>query len=210
MSKRFVGIAVLLLTGVTTKVDAQRHELPARLKLATREAVTALADSLGAAGLPARAVYDKAAEGALKNASDAQILSAVRGLARRLRDSRAVLGADASDEALLAASSALYAGVPPAVIRRAADARGDKATAPSLALTLTVLGSLVSRQVPVELAAGSIEALLKRGARDFDLQQFHTSIEGDIQGGGSPSEATAARTQNILNALNSRRPPGEG
>jgi hypothetical protein len=168
-----------------------------------------LADSLGAAGLPAIAVYDKAAEGVLKGADDTQILSVVRSLARRLRESGALLGSGAPDEALLAASSALYAGVPATTIRRTADMRGARASAQSLAVTLTVLGALVSRHVPVDVASQSIETLLNRGAREIDLQEFQRSVEGDIVGGGSPTDVTNQRAQSVLRTLDARRPPDE-
>jgi hypothetical protein len=209
MSRLFVALSLVLAAAVGAPAQAQRHELPARLKPATRTAITAVADSLGSAGLPSSALYDKAAEGVLKGADDTQILAVVRALARRLRESRALLGAEASHEALLAASSALYAGVPAAAIRRAADARGNRDTAPSLALTLTVLGALVSRHVPAEVATASLETLLNRGAREVDLQEFQRSVEGDIVGGGSPTDATNQRALSVLRTLDSRRPPDE-
>ncbi|MEW5915390.1 MAG: hypothetical protein AB1762_03250 [Gemmatimonadota bacterium] len=201
----FAGLCLLAINAPATA--QQRQELSPRLREATRAAIVALADSLGAAGLPASAVYDKAAEGVLKGADDAQILGVVRGLAKRLRESRALLGVDAPHDALLAASSALYAGVPAAAIRRAVGAGRGRPNAPSVALTLTVLGTLVSQRVPVQVAAASIEMLLQRGARDVDLQEFQRRVERDIVGGGAPEDVTTLRAQSVLRTIDARRPP---
>jgi hypothetical protein len=201
----FVGLCLLAVNAPAAA--QQRQELSPRMKEATRAAIVALADSLGTAGLPASALYDKAAEGVLKGADDAQILTVVRGLARRLRESRALLGVDAPHDALLAASSALYAGVPATALRRTVDAGRERPNAPSVALTLTVLGTLVSQRVPVQVAAASIELLLQRGARDVDLQEFQRRVERDIVSGGSPEDVTTLRAQNVLRAIDARRPP---
>jgi hypothetical protein len=159
--------------------------------------------------LPADVLYDKAAEGVLKGADDARILAVVRGLARRLREAHTLLGATARSDDLTAASTALYAGVPPTIIKRAAAAREEKPSAPPLSLTLTVLTALVSQQVPAEVAASSIDALVSRGARDFDLQEFQRSVELDIQGGGAPREATTSGMQRTIKTIDARRQPDE-
>lgn len=200
------AVALLLMGAASSLVAQQRQELSPRLKPATRSAIVALADSLGADGLPASALYDKAAEGVLKGADDGQILGVVRALERRLRESRELLGADAQHDALLAGASALYAGVPRAAIRRAVDARRHQPNAPSLALTLTVLGALVSQQVPAEVAAASLELLVQRGARDFDLQEFQRGVEGDIGKGGTPKDVTPLRAHTVARSIDARRP----
>lgn len=214
MNRRFMhhALAALLIAGVAVPrgAQSQRAELSARLSEATRHAIAVLADSLGSAGLPADALYDKAAEGVLKEAGDAQILAAVRALARRLRDSRSLLGPSAKGEDLLAAASALYAGVPPALVRRTASAQAARTNAPSLALTLTVLGTLVSHRVPPDVAVNSLETLLSSGARALDLQAFQRAVEGDIIGGGAPADATTSRTQGVLRTIEARRPPDDG
>jgi hypothetical protein len=204
--KRLALVGLLILGNAAAIGAQQRPELSPRLKPATRSAIIALADSLGADGLPANALIDKAAEGVLKGADDRQILGVVRALAQRLRESRTLLGENAQHDALLAASSALYAGVPAAAIRRAADAQRGHANAPSLALTLTVLGALVSQQVPADVAAASLELLLERGARDFDLHEFQRGVEGDIGKGGTPREVTSVRAQSVARSIDGRRP----
>jgi hypothetical protein len=204
--KRVALVALLIIVSAAALCAQQRQELSLRLKPATRSAIMALADSLGAGGLPANALIDKAAEGVLKGADDGQILSVVRALAQRLRESRTLLGPDAQHDALLAASSALYAGVPGTAIRRAADAQRERDNAPSLALTLTVLGTLVSRQVPADVAAASLELLLQRGARDFDLHEFQRGVEGDIGKGGAPGEVAPQRAQSVARSIDGRQP----
>jgi hypothetical protein len=200
--------ALLLIIATAAAAAAQaKQELSPRLKPSTRATIVALGDSLGAAGLPSHALYDKAAEGVLKGADDAQIVAVVRALARRLREARALLGPEAQHDELLAASSALYAGVPSSAIRRAVEAQRERPSAPSLALTLTVLGTLVSQQVPADVAVASLEMLLNRGARDFDLQAFQRGVEGDIGSGGSPKDATTLRAATVLRTIDARRPP---
>jgi len=78
-----------------------------------------------------------------------------------------------------------------------------------LALTLTVLTALVSQQVPAEVAASSLDALVSRGAREFDLQEFQRAVELDIQGGGVPREATTNGVQRAIQAIEARRRPDE-
>jgi hypothetical protein len=202
--------AVMALACWTDSARAQpanQREATLRLTPATRSVIDAVADSLAGAGLPSAVLYDKAAEGVLKGASEARIVVVVRALAARLRESRRLLGEGASADDLSAASSALYAGVAPALVRRAATTRSERPDAPSVSLTLTVLAALVSQHVPPEIATASLESLLRRGARELDLREFQRAVEGDIGGGSSPVDATTIRAQHALQTIDSRRTP---
>lgn len=206
----WLATAVLALTVAGNSAFAQavsQREAALRLTPATRSVIDAVADSLAGAGLPSAVLYDKAAEGVLKGASEARIVVVVRALAARLRESRRLLGEAASADDLSAASSALYAGVSPSLVRRAATTRSERPNAPSLSLTLTVLAALVSQHVPPEIATASLESLLRRGARELDLREFQRSVEGDIVGGSSPVDATTIRAQHVLQTIDSRRTP---
>ena len=185
--------------------------LPDRLAPATRVTIERLADSLSSERLPAYALRDKAAEGALKGADDGRILQAVTSLAARLRESRGLLGAGARDDELIASASALYAGVPNRGIARLADAqrqrnargnaRGSSGTYGSLSVPLMVLAELASSRVPSDLALASVDALLARGARDVDFGAFRLSVERDIRQGRSPKDAVSTGMQSTLRGI---------
>jgi hypothetical protein len=168
-----------------------------------------LADSLANERLPAYALRDKAAEGALKGADDARILQAVTSLALRLRESRALLGTTARDDELIAAASALYAGVPNRGIARLVDAQRRRSSngsasgssSTSLSMPLMVLAELASSRVPSELALASVDALLARGARDVDFGAFRMSVERDIRQGRSPKDAVSTGMQSALRGI---------
>ena len=96
-----------------------------RLAPAAREAVVRIADSARASGLPVEPLYSKAEEGAFKRATDAQIVAAVRALARALADARTALGAESTADELVAGASALRAGVSTDALRRLGATRGS-------------------------------------------------------------------------------------
>lgn len=202
-----LATALVLFSTSASAQSATQRDASLRLTPDSRRVLDMLADSLAASGLPSAVLYDKAAEGVLKGASEARIIVVVRALAARLRESRRLLGDGASEDDLSAASSALYAGVSPSLVRRAAATRSERPNAPSLSLTLTVLAALVSQHVPPEIATASLETLLRRGARELDLREFQRSVEGDIVGGTSPVDATTSRTQHVMQTIDSRRTP---
>ena len=183
--------------------------LPERLAPATRATIERLADSLASERLPAYALRDKAAEGALKGADDARILQAVSSLAGRLRESRGLLGGAARDDELIASASALYAGVPSRGIARLVDAQRRRGTSgsASLGVPLMVLAELASSRVPPDLAIASVDALLAKGARDVDFGAFRLSVERDIRQGRSPKDAVSTGMQSTLRGIG--RTPNE-
>jgi hypothetical protein len=199
---------VAALVGAPAAARAQQTQsIPDRLRPTTRVLVERLADSLRAAGLPADPLYAKAAEGVLKGADDERILGALRTLARELGEARSALGPTAGPAELIAGASALHAGVPPATLRRLREVRERKAPASSLATPLVVLADLVTRRVPPAVAASSVDQLLARGAPDDDFTALRAGIERDILAGRPPDAATVARTQALLQTIDTRRPP---
>ena len=207
MSPRLVQMAALasLSLALAQRIDAQvvqgGSSLPARVSAATTASIRALADSLRAERLPAFALLDKAAEGALKGADDARILSAVRALAHRLRSSRALLGASGTDDELLAASSALFAGVPDVAIARLVRTQRARDANVPLTTALSIVAELASASVPSELALSSVDELLARGARDADLSAFRGAVDREIRGGVAPREATNNGLQQTLRGI---------
>lgn len=203
-------IATLLaLFSIALPASAQQplEQLPGRLEPATRVAIERVADSLRAAGLPDAPVYSKAAEGVLKRADDARILEAVRSLAHDLAVAREALDASASDAEIVAGASALHAGVEAAELRRMRE-RQPGVRGRSLAIPLTVLADLVTRGVPPNDAASSVNALLTRRVDDAEFQALRVGVEHEISAGRPPGAAAQAWTKRVLQELPPDARPG--
>ena len=202
MSARPALLRALLFAAAfatASAAGAQTPALPARLGADARDAIGRLADSLRFAGVPVDPLYAKAAEGVLKGADDARIVVAVRTLARELTQARAALGPAAPAGDVLAAASALHAGVPAASIRRLREAGAGP-----LALPLVVLADLAARGVPPAAAAGSIAELVARGATEPELSGYRAGVERDIASGRDARAAADARLQATLSQLDRR------
>jgi hypothetical protein len=199
--------AAMLVVALPISAQQTRERLPDQLQPATRTAIERLADSLRSAGLPDAPVYSKAAEGVLKGADDARILTVVRSLARELGDARQALGSEASEAEIVAGASALHAGVPAAELRRIRDGQ-PRASSASLAVPLTVLADMITRGVPPNDAAASVNALLARRVDDAEFQALRVGIERDITAGRPPGAAAQAWTQRVLRAAPPAPPHG--
>lgn len=203
-----VALATMLfLVALPLRAQQTREKLPDRLQPATRSTILQLADSLRSAGLPATPLYSKAAEGVLKGADDARILTAVRSLARELGEARDALGSGASEAEIVAGASALHAGVPAADLRRMRD-RQPRGSNRSLAVPLTVLADMITRGVPPNDAAASVNALLARRVDDAEFQALRVGIEHDISAGRHPGAAAQAWTQRVLRGAPPNPPTG--
>lgn len=199
-------LALGLLLVFAPLASGQQPALPDRLGPSTRSAIERLADSLRAAGLPWQPLYAKAAEGVLKGADDARIVTAIRTLARELSEARTALGHDSDEAELIAGASALHAGAPAATLRRLRENRGPRRAKGSLAVPLVVLADLASRGIPPSVAGASLEALAARNASDDQFVALRAAIERDIQAGRSPADAATTRTRALLGSIEARRP----
>jgi hypothetical protein len=199
--------AALLVVALPLRAQQTSDRLPDRLEPATRTTILRLADSLRSAGLPDAPLYSKAAEGVLKGADDARILGAVRSLARELGEAREALGSEASEAEIVAGASALHAGVPATDLRRMRDRR-PRGSSKSLAVPLTVLADMITRGVPPNDAAASVNALLARRVDDAEFQALRVGIEHDISAGRAPGAAAQAWTQRVLRGAPPTSPPG--
>ena len=199
--------AATLVAALPLPAQQTRDRLPDRPQPATRTAIEQLADSLRSAGLPDEPLYSKAAEGVLKGATDGRILTVVRSLARELGDARAALGIEASDAEIVAGASALHAGVPEAELRRMRD-RHSRGSSASLAVPLTVLADMITRGVPPNDAAVSVNALLARRVDDARFQALRVGIERDISAGRPPGAAAEVWTQRVLQNAPPAAPQG--
>ena len=182
---------------------AQADRLAGRLDEPARQAVTALVDSVRAAGVPADPLINKALEGASKGADDSRIVAAVRALAADLARARAALGRATTQPELVAGAAALRAGAAPAFLGRL------RATDPrqSLVMPLAVMADLVSSGVPADTAARSVLALVQAGMREADLVAFRQSVERDIAL-GAPAGGAAAALVGVVTAGNVPGEPG--
>ncbi len=199
--------AVLLALPSWAAAQGGAPVLPARLGDTARRSIAALGDSLRAEGLPWKLVYDKAREGVLKGAGDAQIVTAARSVAGRLRVAGDILGPGAAAAELSAAVSALYAGVAPDALRATARLRGSERKDLSLVLPFTMLADLVSRGIAPSEATSWIDVLLERGAREGDFDTLRSSLDAEMLGGRSPQDAARDGIERTLKTLDRRRPP---
>jgi hypothetical protein len=199
---------VAAITLMAMPVRAQGHAvLPAGLEPQTRQIIEQLADSLHAVGLPADPLYAKAAEGKLKQATDAQIVVAVRSLARRFGEIRAGLGESVDAAAMSAAATALSAGVPLSAIKGLRDAAGGpRDTNADFATALVTLTDLVSQRVAATAATLAVQSLLARRAPADQYARLRIGVTDDIVAGRSPDQAVRARAEAIVRSLPAAAP----
>jgi hypothetical protein len=179
--------ALLVAVLVPGVVAAQTDRLQGRIDARTHMAMAALLDSARQAGLPLEPLVNKALEGASKGADGPRIMVAVRALATRLREARAVLGSTSSEQELVAGAAALRAGVGRAFLERL---RGEHPNR-IIVLELATMADLVARGVPADTAARAVIALARAGVRDAELVAFRQSVERDIAL-GAPAGASAS------------------
>lgn len=194
-----VAALVCAASSLGGQQPATAADLPARLSVSTRQAIARLGDSLRAAHLPDEPLYAKAAEGVLKGADDARIVSAVRTLARELGDARSSLGDGADAAELVAGASALHVGATPTMLKQLREAHlaaGRSGT--SLATPLVALADLLTRRVPPPVAAAAIDSLVARRAPGDDFAALRAAVERDIDAGRAPEAAVTTRMQGLL------------
>jgi hypothetical protein len=190
-----------IMPGAVAAQGARVTPLPEKLSLTTRAAIERLADSLASERLPANALRDKAAEGALKGASDQEILRVVRSLAVRLRDARAAMGEATSADELLAGASVLYTGVTPDALARFAATQRKRNAGVSLSVPLAVVAHLTLNRIPGAMALSSVESLMSHGARESDFGAFRVFVESDLRNGRSPKDALDAGVRVTLRGI---------
>ena len=186
------GIAAILSAFMLAPAfAAAQQSLPESLSRDTRDSLHAIIRRSEAARVPTEPLFAKAAEGVLKRATDARILAAVRSLAHALADARAQLPDGAAPGTIVAAASAIQAGVDRGVIARYATvSKGNDA---DLAVAYVTLADLIASSVPIGAATESVERLLRTGVADTELAAFRAAIARDIQNGSRPEDALRAR-----------------
>lgn len=195
----FVGIVLAAQLPAVSLAQSTPVQFPARLLPATRATIEHLADSLRSAGIPAAPLYDKAAEGVLKNADDARILAAIRTLARELGTASSLFGASASASDVVSAASALRAGVPESAVQKIATRRTKSGDSDGrLSLSFIILADFVARGVPVDAAVTAVDGLLARGAGVTELTAFGVGVGRDLLAGKDPRATLTTRAEGVL------------
>lgn len=196
-------VTLALATVLPRWAVAQDPRLERRLDSMTVAALGTIIDSARGADLPVEPLIQRALEGAAKHAPGARIVAAVRLLATELRDARAALGPASTPAELVAAASALRAGVRSADLVQFRRRRGTSLTVPLAAVT-----DLVTSGVPPDSAAAAVLALAGL-ARDEQIVDFRRAVERDIALGAPPAAAAAVRVNAALNDVSpgpARRP----
>jgi len=188
------------------RAGAQDARLVAQLDPATQQRVSAVIERARAASLPVEPLVDKALEGARKRAPDARIVDAVTSLAARLDSSRIALGMASTEAELVAAASALQAGVGTPVLSRLRQERAGK----SLAVPLVVLGDLVTRGVPHDTASALILLVAHEGLGDETLLAIQRDVQRDVRDGAHPATAAAIRARGAVSGASTRLRPTRG
>lgn len=195
-SQRIRGLITLALVGAAiAPVGAQDPRIGTRLDAPSRAAIAALVDSARAQGLPVEPLMEKVYEGMGKGADGPRIVAAVRSLTLEMASAHRALGTVASVDEIKAAASAMHAGVPAVELGKMKKQSGLRR---SLTLPFTVLADIVSRGVPVEIAANAIRALVGAGAGDADLSKFRRNVSVDIQQGAPPAAAAETRAKGAV------------
>jgi hypothetical protein len=183
-------IALMVPAGASAQIEGRDPLV--RLDATVRYQVEMLLDSARLAGLPTRPLESKALEGQAKRADGRRILAMVRLVYRNLRDARAALQRNATEDELAAAAGALQAGITPSELAQLARSREKALTFP-----LVVLVDLISRGVPRDTASQTIFQLLQRGAADDDISGLWRGVERDIVSGADPGAALLNRAREI-------------
>ncbi len=203
---RLSAVVTVMLLASGRQGEAQDARLAAQLDAETRSRVNLVIERARAASLPIEPIVDKALEGARKRAPNARIIDAVTTLAARLDSSRVAMGSASTEAELVAAASALQAGVGIDVLTRLRRERSGR----SLAVPLVVLGDLVTRGVPRDTASALILLVAREGLGDETLLAIQRDVQRDVRDGAHPATAAAIRARGAVSGGSTRLRPTRG
>ena len=186
-------VLLVLLTVLVQDASAQDARLARRLDSATAARVSVVIDSARMQDIPAEPLVQKALEGASKGADADAIVTAVRLLAQRLVQARAVLGSVAEAE-LVAAAAALHAGAGARELGEIHAAGGPERTAAAL----VGYTFLLQRGLPSSGAAGIVKSMLDARLGDADFLMLQRLMDQDIRSGAPPGEAAQLRARALI------------
>jgi len=189
------ALGVLLAPLGVSAAAAQRpvaRQLAGRVPAGVVVAVTALADSAAARGLPVDPLVEKAIEGGAKGASPERIVVAVQTVLTRLGRAQVALQAATPGvppaDAVEAGAFALSAGLQDANVQEVARACGPQCSA---AEALRVAGTLTALGVPPAEVVELVRQTLRAGGKERDLLALPGRVEAELAGGSTPAQAAA-------------------
>jgi hypothetical protein len=194
----------LAFLGLVLSAQAAAAQLPAGLEPKTRQVLEQLVDSAKATGLPTAPLTAKVAEGKLKQASDEQIVTAVRALVRRFGEIRASVGTSLDETSMTAAATAMSAGVSLSSIKGLLEAAGPSRV--DFATALVTITDLVVQRVQPTIAVSAVQDLLARRAPADQYTRLRADVANDIGAGREPDQSIRSRTDAIIKSLPGRPP----
>jgi hypothetical protein len=182
-----LGLSVAGLGAQETPRDRAQRALPPEV---FRE-VSALADEMSQAGVPAAPIYSKALEGAAKRVPPPMLLPAVRDYASRLGEARQAFGVEAATPLLVAGADAIQRGVSVEALR------GLPADRPRSPLAVVVLADLLESGVPTDRALAILREIMMQRVQDDRMLDVSARVRRLIRDGLTPQEAIDRVRRNL-------------
>jgi hypothetical protein len=196
----FLATNPSLLPAQETVRDRAREQLSAQVF----ERIDALATEIGAQGIPAEPLFNKALEGRAKRVPSERLLPAVIQFAGQLQQAREAFGNFGNGPLLVAGADALQRGVQMDLLRRLGQ-REDDTPGPS-PMAVLVLADLVEAGVPGDRALGMVREALRLRAGDQQMLGISAQVRQMMRQGQSPQDAV----EQVRRALRRGRGGGVG
>ena len=188
----FATLGVLLAPLEVTAQQPVAGRLSGHVDASVIAAVSALADSAAARGLPIDPLVEKAIEGGAKAAPSERIVAAVQAVFARLGRAQQALQAATNQpttpDVIAAGAFALSAGLQDSDVRNVARACGAHC---SPAAALRVAGTLAALGVPPAATVELVRETLRAGGRDRDVVALPVRVEAQVARGATPAQAAA-------------------
>ncbi len=199
---RWLFVVAMMIGAVAHPVAAQQMafaaNVPGELDSASEAIVTKEIARARDRGLPVEPLIAKVREGRLKRATGPRIRTAVARLAERLDSARAALGAQSSDEELVAGADAIAAGAGETSLRTL-----RSATTKPIAAPIGTLAQLVASGVAPQRATEMIVALIRKNAPSAVVLALGNFVEADVASGLRAEESAIFRARAIEGSLSS-------
>ena len=189
------ALVFLLLPLAPLGVTAQQPvagRLSGHVDASVIAAVSALADSAAARGLPIDPLFEKAIEGGAKAAPSERIVAAVQAVFARLGRAQQALQTvttqPTTPDVIAAGAFALSAGLQDAHVQDVARACGTRY---SVDEALRVAGTLTALGVPPEETVALVRQTLRSGAKERDVLALPGRLQAELARGATPAQAAA-------------------
>jgi hypothetical protein len=204
--RRLLGfLMTVLLASSLTAQGVVVEQLAGRLPADVAGAVSAVADSARARGLPTGPLVNKALEGAAKGIPAERVVAAVHMVYQQMDTAATALRqvGGTSDETIAAGAFAISAGLGANDVAEVARTAGQSYPT---ATALQVAGTLAALGVPATRAVGLVDATIKAGGPVADLVTLPSQVQAAMTHGAPPA-AAAASLERAATAAATQRPP---